>query len=127
MIIGTMQSLTGLPEPLRAILTRADCSLTALQQREDGRFQPGGAAWFCHIGPAQTEPSAQCHTEYHRQWADIQLVLAGEKIINASPRSLGRCAKRCLKFSDRCWRRKWRMQLSAELAPALAKRLSSSC
>lgn len=90
MIIGTMQSLTlaGLPAPLRAILTRADCSLAALQQREDGRFQPDGAAWFCHIGPAQTEPSAQRHTEYHREWADIQLVLAGEEIINASPRSL---------------------------------------
>ncbi|MCG7389781.1 YhcH/YjgK/YiaL family protein [Pantoea sp. ACRSB] len=90
MIIGHVQALAmaGLPAALRAILEREDCSLEALRQREDGRFQPEDAEWFCHIGPAQTEPAAQRHTEYHRQWADIQLVLEGSEIINASQQSL---------------------------------------
>ena len=90
MIIGNLQALTmaGLPAALRAILERDDCRLEALQQREDGRFQPEEAGWFCHIGPAQTEPAAQRHTEYHRQWADIQVVLAGNEVINASQQPL---------------------------------------
>lgn len=90
MIIGNVQALAmaGLPAALRAILEREDCRLAALRQREDGRFQPEDAEWFCHIGPAQTEPAAQRHTEYHRQWADIQLVLDGDEIINASQQSL---------------------------------------
>lgn len=90
MIIGRLQALSmaGLPAALRAILEREECTLEALQQREDGRFQPEGAEWFCHIGPAQTQPAAQRHTEYHRQWADIQVVLNGNEIINASQQSL---------------------------------------
>ena len=90
MIIGNLQALAmaGLPAALRAILEREDCRLEALKQREDGRFQPADAQWFCHIGPAQTEPAAQRHTEYHRQWADIQVVLAGNEVINASQQPL---------------------------------------
>lgn len=90
MIIGNLQTLAmaGLPAALREILERKECRLDALRQREDGRFQPADAAWFCHIGPAQTEPAAQRHTEYHRQWADIQVVLEGNEIINASQRPL---------------------------------------
>lgn len=90
MIIGNLQTLAmaGLPAALRAILERDECRLEALQQREDGRFQPVDAQWFCHIGPAQTEPASQRHTEYHRQWADIQVVLAGSEMINASQQPL---------------------------------------
>lgn len=90
MIIGNLQnlSLAGLPAALRAILERDEYRLAALQQREDGRFQPADAPWFCTIGPAQTEPAAQRHTEYHRQWADIQVVLNGNEVINASQQSL---------------------------------------
>lgn len=90
MIVGNLQALSmaGLPAALRAILERDECRLEALRQREDGRFQPEGAAWFCSIGPAQTQPAAQRHTEYHRQWADIQVVLDGNEIINASQQSL---------------------------------------
>ena len=86
MIIGNLQALAmaGLPAALRAILERDECRLEALQQR----FQPADAQWFCHIGPAQTEPAAQRHTEYHRQWADIQVVLAGNEVINASQKPL---------------------------------------
>ncbi len=32
---------------------------------------------------AQTQPAAERHTEYHRQWADIQVILAGEERIQA--------------------------------------------
>ncbi|MTH46072.1 YhcH/YjgK/YiaL family protein [Intestinirhabdus alba] len=86
MIIGHLNALplAGLPPRLRAILTHPDCRLAALQAREDGRWQPEGAQWFCNIGPARTQPTAQRHTEYHRQWADIQVVLEGEEIINAA-------------------------------------------
>ncbi|MEZ3498507.1 YhcH/YjgK/YiaL family protein [Pantoea sp. KPR_PJ] len=92
MIIGNVQhlSMAGLPAALRAILAREDCTLEALQQREEGRFQPDGVSWFCQIGPAQTEPAAQRHTEYHHQYADIQVVLEGDEIINASQQNLAR-------------------------------------
>ncbi|RPD99809.1 DUF386 domain-containing protein [Candidatus Pantoea deserta] len=90
MIIGNLLTLSmaGLPAALRAILERDDCTLEALQQREDGYFQPEGVPWFCQIGPAQTQPATQRHTEYHHQYADIQVVLHGNEIINASQQSL---------------------------------------
>ena len=90
MIIGHLNALplAGLPAALQAILMREECSLAALAARDDGRWQPEGCAWFCHIGPAQTQPQAQRHTEYHHQWADIQVVLAGVETINAGMQSL---------------------------------------
>lgn len=92
MIIGHLNALplAGLPPALRQILERADCTLAALAAREDGRWQPEGCPWFCHIGPANTQPQALRHTEYHHQWADIQVVLAGSEIINAGMQSLAR-------------------------------------
>lgn len=85
MIIGHLNALplAGLPPVLRQILDRADCSLTALDDRNDGRWQPEGCPWFCHIGPAQTQLQAERHTEYHHLWVDIQVVLAGEERICA--------------------------------------------
>ena len=85
MIIGHLNALplAGLPPVLRAILERPDCSLTALTARDDGRWQPQGCPWFCHIGPAQTQPQAERHTEYHYLYADIQVVLAGSHVICA--------------------------------------------
>lgn len=81
MIIGNLNALplAGLPAALRAILTNPACSLAALQAREEGRWQPEGAAWFCNIGPAATQPRDLRHTEYHHQWADIQVILEGEE------------------------------------------------
>jgi len=89
-IIGHLNALplAGLPSVLREILDRPDCTLAALAARDDGRWQPEGCPWFCHIGPAQTQPQAQRHTEYHHQWADIQVVLSGVEIINAGMQSL---------------------------------------
>ena len=85
MIVGNLNALplAGLPPALGQILQRPDCSLAALLAREDGRFQPPGAAWFCNVGVAHTQPAEQRHTEYHRQWADIQVILDGAEIIHA--------------------------------------------
>lgn len=90
MIIGHLNALplAGLPSVLREILDRPDCTLAALTARDDGRWQPEGCPWFCHIGPAQTQPQARRHTEYHHQWVDIQVVLSGVEIINAGMQSL---------------------------------------
>lgn len=90
MIIGHLNALplAGLPTVLRQILDRADCTLTALSARDDGRWQPESCPWFCHIGPAQTQPLAERHTEYHHQWADIQVVLTGEETIRAGMQSV---------------------------------------
>ncbi|WP_148244579.1 YhcH/YjgK/YiaL family protein [Enterobacter asburiae] len=92
MIIGHLNalSLAGLPPALCALLSRPDCTLKALSERDDGRWQPENASWFCHIGPAQTQPRAERHTEYHHQWADIQIVLAGEEHIYAGTLPAGR-------------------------------------
>ncbi|MGC6388247.1 YhcH/YjgK/YiaL family protein [Ewingella sp. S1.OA.A_B6] len=88
MIAGNLAALelATLPEPLRQILTRPDCSLEALSAREDGRFQPGDVSWFCHIAVATTSPVAERHTEFHQDWLDIQLVLEGEEIIGFDTR-----------------------------------------
>lgn len=85
MIIGNLNALplAGLAPALREILSRPACSLAALIAREDGRWQPEGCRWFCTIGPAQTQPRDQRHTEYHLQWADIQVMLTGREIIHA--------------------------------------------
>lgn len=90
MIIGHLNTLplAGLPPVLRQILDRPDCSLAALTRRDDGRWQPEGCTWFCHIGPAQTQPQDQRHTEYHSLYADIQVVLAGEETIRAGMQSV---------------------------------------
>lgn len=91
MIIGHLDALplAGLPAPLLKILTRPDCSLSALLARDEGCWQPEGCDWLCNIGESQTQPQAQRHTEYHRQWADIQVLLTGEEIIYAGMRSVG--------------------------------------
>lgn len=90
MILGNLNALpqAGLPAALRDILALPQCSLAALQAHEDGRLQPEQAAWFCNIGPANTQSQAQRHTEYHQLWADIQVLLAGEEKINAGTQYL---------------------------------------
>ncbi|CAM3570623.1 hypothetical protein BS639_05800 [Rouxiella silvae] len=90
MIIGNLHSLemATLPNALLQILTLPACSLQALHAREDGRFQPVGAAWFCNIAHANTSPAHERHTEFHQQWLDIQVVLEGEEIIGFDTRSV---------------------------------------
>ena len=58
MSIGHLDALplAGLPPVLYALLSRPDCMLQALSERDDGRWQPDNAPWFCQIGPAQTQP-----------------------------------------------------------------------
>ncbi|MFD1804082.1 YhcH/YjgK/YiaL family protein [Mixta tenebrionis] len=83
MITGNLNALAlaMLPQVLHDLLARPECSLAALQAAPDGRLQPEGASWFCTIGDSETSPAAQRHTEYHRRWLDIQVLLAGEEII----------------------------------------------
>lgn len=85
MIFGNLDALpqAGLPAVLRDILTLPQCAFDALQARDDGRFQLPGAEWFCTVGPANTQLREVRHTEYHHQWADIQVLLTGEEIICA--------------------------------------------
>ena len=91
MIIGHLNALplAGLPTALYALLSRPDCTLQALNARDDGCWQPQDCAWFCNIGPAHTQPRAERHTEYHHLWADIQVVLAGEEYIYAGTQPVG--------------------------------------
>lgn len=91
MIIGNLNALShaGLPAALWDILNDPACTLTALQAREDGRWEPEGASWFCNIGPSSTHPREQRHTEYHHLWADIQVVLEGEERIWAGMLNTG--------------------------------------
>ena len=83
MIAGNLQALelATLPAALYALLTRPDCTLAALQARPDGRWQPDDDGWFCNLGNSETAPVSLRHTEYHRRWLDIQVLLAGEEII----------------------------------------------
>ncbi|MCS2164942.1 YhcH/YjgK/YiaL family protein [Scandinavium manionii] len=85
MIIGNLDALplAGLPAAIWHILSRPDCSLQALNARDDGFWQPENCAWFCNIGVAQTQPRSLRHTEYHHQWADIQVLLMGREVIHA--------------------------------------------
>ena len=85
MIFGNLKALSqaGLPAVLRDILALPQCSFEALQAGDDGRFQLPGAEWFCTVGPANTQMREVRHTEYHHQWADIQVLLTGEEIIFA--------------------------------------------
>ncbi len=104
MIIGNLQALqqAGLPPALKQLLSSEACSLAALSARENGRFQPDGAPWFCTLSVVQTQPAAERHTEYHRQWADIPesswparsgsrrawLPRCARKIVSLSPTSI---------------------------------------
>ncbi|HDG1682165.1 TPA: YhcH/YjgK/YiaL family protein [Kluyvera ascorbata] len=86
MIIGNLNALAmaGLPLAILQLLSRSDCSLEALIARDDGRWQPMNTSWFCTIGDTQTQPTNQRHTEYHQEWADIQVILSGRERIYAS-------------------------------------------
>ena len=80
MIVGNLNALplAGLPPALRQILSLPQATLAALSGRPDGRWQPENCRWYCNIGEAHTQPTAQRHTEYHHQ-----LMLAGCEVINA--------------------------------------------
>ncbi|EXU75655.1 YhcH/YjgK/YiaL family protein [Erwinia mallotivora] len=86
MITGNLKRLplATLPPFLHALLARPEHSLAALQAQDDGRFQPEGEGWFYTISMAQTAAAATRHTEFHRQYLDIQIVLDGSETINFS-------------------------------------------
>lgn len=84
MIAGNIQhlNLATLPQSLYKILSHPDFSWERLQSLPDGKYQPEGAAWFCNIGDSQTAPADTRHTEFHKNYLDIQLIISGEEIIN---------------------------------------------
>ncbi|MCX8957816.1 YhcH/YjgK/YiaL family protein [Erwinia psidii] len=86
MITGNLNTLTmaNLPPSLYSLLTRPEHSLAALRAQDDGRFQPTGESWFYTISVAQTAVADTRHTEFHRQYLDIQIVLEGTETINFS-------------------------------------------
>ncbi|EOS95828.1 hypothetical protein ETR_06190 [Erwinia tracheiphila PSU-1] len=77
-------TLTTLPPALYALLARSEHCLEALQAQDDGKFQPVGENWFYTIAVAHTAPAETRHTEFHRQYLDIQIVLEGTEIIDFS-------------------------------------------
>ncbi|WP_147195294.1 YhcH/YjgK/YiaL family protein [Pantoea sp. MBD-2R] len=81
MITGhlTTLPLATLPHLLSNLPARPGYQLAILQAHDDGKIQPVGEAGFCTIGVAQTAPSESPHTEFHRQYLDIQVVLEEEK------------------------------------------------
>jgi biofilm protein TabA len=83
MIAGNLShlSLATLPKPLWGILSAKEIGLAQLQAQPEGRYQRQGAAWFYNIACVMTDFSAQRHTEFHRDYLDIQLILSGEEII----------------------------------------------
>lgn len=83
MISGHLNQLNrvGLPAAFMSVLSRPECSLERLQQAADGRLPVDAADWFCNIGDAQLQSKELRHTEFHQQYADIQLVLSGEETI----------------------------------------------
>lgn len=83
MIAGNLQHLplATLPAPLLAILSSPGMTLAELNAKPEGKYQPEGADWFYSIGTVSTAPQAERHTEFHHNFLDIQLILAGEEII----------------------------------------------
>ncbi len=84
MICGNLLSLNtaGLPKTFKDILSHPECLFDSLIQSDDGKIQLSDQGWFVNIGPAQTQEQEVRHTEFHHLYADIQVVLEGEEIIN---------------------------------------------
>lgn len=83
MITGNLHYLTlaCLPDVLLSILSRPEFNPETLIQVPDGRIQPTSEGWFCQIGDTQTATRKTRHTEFHRNYLDIQIMLDGEEVI----------------------------------------------
>ncbi|WP_192457964.1 YhcH/YjgK/YiaL family protein [Musicola keenii] len=81
MIAGNLNhlSLATLPASLWNILS--GMTLETLNALPEGKYQPEGVDWFYSIGTVSTAPRKERHTEFHRRYLDIQLILAGEEIM----------------------------------------------
>ncbi|XKM14414.1 YhcH/YjgK/YiaL family protein [Orbaceae bacterium ac157xtp] len=90
--IGILE-LATLPSSLYKILSRPEMSLQHLQSLPDGRYQIEGEKWFYNIGDSQTASKETRHTEFHKHYLDIQLILQGEEIIRYS--LINVCNERC--------------------------------
>lgn len=83
MIAGNLNylALASLPEALLAILSLSEFNPETLKQHPDGRIQPTAGGWFCHIGDTLTAARETRHTEFHRDYLDIQIMIDGEEVI----------------------------------------------
>ncbi|HFZ8995624.1 TPA: YhcH/YjgK/YiaL family protein [Citrobacter freundii] len=83
MITGNLHylALASLPDALLSILSRPEFKPETLKQLPDGRIQPTAEGWFCNIGDTQTAARETRHTEFHRDYLDIQIMIDGEEII----------------------------------------------
>ena len=83
MIAGNMNflKLATLPKSLYDILSQPETSLNYLKSLADGRYQLECEKWFYNIGDSITSPIQDRHTEFHKKYLDIQLILDGEEII----------------------------------------------
>lgn len=86
MICGNLNSLhtAGLPTVLFNLLNQSQFSLANLSAQADGKYQKEGEKWFYTISVAKTQAASERHTEAHKLYADIQIVLQGEEMINYS-------------------------------------------
>ncbi|TYG34719.1 DUF386 domain-containing protein [Lonepinella koalarum] len=83
MITGNLNqlALASLPVELANILAEPEVSFSNLITLADGKYQKQGESWFYTVGDFQTSPKSARHTEYHKEYLDIQVVLNGEEII----------------------------------------------
>ncbi|MWN06464.1 YhcH/YjgK/YiaL family protein [Gilliamella sp. Pas-s95] len=86
MIAGNINflNLATLPKSLYCILSRPEINFNILKNQLDGRYQLDGEKWFYNINESYTSPEQERHTEFHKQFLDIQLILSGEEIIRYS-------------------------------------------
>lgn len=83
MIAGNLNylALASLPEALLAILSLTEFNPETLNEHPDGCIQSKAEGWFCHIGDTQTATRETRHTEFHRDYLDIQIMIDGEEVI----------------------------------------------
>lgn len=76
--------LATLPKSLYSILARPEASFEYLKTLPDGKYQLNGERWFYNVGDSYTSPEQERHTEFHKLFLDIQMILEGEEIIRYS-------------------------------------------
>ena len=86
MIIGNLKRLdvAMLPAPLLRLLSSEECSHQNLLNKEDGRYELIDNAVFYLISSPVTANENNVTSEFHEQYLDIQVLLAGKEMIATS-------------------------------------------
>ncbi|WP_041210191.1 YhcH/YjgK/YiaL family protein [Aeromonas jandaei] len=87
MITGSLNTLqrTPLPAPLDRIMAEVVKSVALWREAPLGKSEIDGLKLFCLVSEEMTEPAADRRGEFHRDYLDIQLLLAGEEWIGVGP------------------------------------------